>query len=110
MAQHTYSDQEQQFVSMDMRKMANRAAKSNANAWPKSRSLASMLPSFVLSGVLTGLMAALMRLMWFGVEGHFFSTWIENWLTLWPIAFPIMYLLHSPLQKLAAYISPQSTV
>ncbi|MDY7546044.1 DUF2798 domain-containing protein [Glaciimonas sp. CA11.2] len=110
MGRHTYSDREQQFASIDKRQIAIRPPKPNANAWPKSRSLASMLPSFVLSCVLTGLMSALMRLMWFGVEGHFFSTWIENWLTLWPIAFPIMYVLHAPLQKLAAYISPHSTV
>ena len=95
MHQYLYSDQPQQSAAMHRRKLL-----------PRSRSLASMLPSFVLSGVVTCLMTALMCFMWLTPEGHFFSTWIESWLTLWPIAFPVMYLLSTPLRKLAAHISP----
>lgn len=98
MHQYLYSDQDRRPAS------ANKL-----NLLRKSRSLASMLPSFMLSAVVTLTLTALMRLMWLGVDRHFFSAWMESWLTLWPIAFPIMYLLGSPLRKLAARISPQAS-
>jgi len=92
---YRYSDQDQRSTS-----------RNKLNLLRKSRSLASMLPSFVLSGVVTLGLTAFTRLMWLGANGHFFGAWMESWLILWPIAFPIMYLLSLPLSKLAARISP----
>lgn len=70
----------------------------------RSRSLASMLPAFVVSGVITCVMAAIMRLLTdmgpHSLEG-FFGDWIEAWLTSWPIAFPITYLMGPALVRMS---------
>ncbi|KAF3996938.1 DUF2798 domain-containing protein [Glaciimonas immobilis] len=100
------TDQDQRTAMTNMRTSTEVGNK----IWRKSRSLASMLPSFVLSGVVTSMTTALMPIIWHQIDAHFFRTWVESWLTLWPIVFPIMYLLHSPLRRLAAHISPQSIV
>lgn len=71
----------------------------------RSRSIASMLPSFFLSGVITLVMTAVMHLMWTGWTAGFLSVWMESWLTAWPIAFPVAYLVGPALTRLAARIS-----
>ncbi len=67
----------------------------------RSRSLASMLPSLVLSGVITLVITAVMHVMWSGAAEGVFGAWMESWLTAWPIAFPVTYLLGPSLFKLA---------
>jgi len=57
-----------------------------------SRSLASMLPSFLSTGLITLVVSALLRLIWIGFNNDFFSAWMEAWLTTWPIAFPLVYV------------------
>ncbi|HZW14009.1 MAG TPA: DUF2798 domain-containing protein [Noviherbaspirillum sp.] len=71
----------------------------------RSRSLASMLPSLLLSGVITFVMTAVMHLSWSGWSNGFFGAWMESWLTAWPIAFPVAYLMGPVLNKIAACIS-----
>lgn len=71
----------------------------------RSRSIASMLPSLLLSGVITLVMTAVMQVMWSGWSNGFIGVWMESWLTAWPIAFPVAYLSGPALQKLAAAIS-----
>lgn len=70
-----------------------------------SRSIASMLPSLLLSGVIMLVMTAVMHLMWKGATGGFFGAWMESWLITWPIAFPVTYVIWPALQKLASLIS-----
>lgn len=71
----------------------------------RSRSVASMLPSLLLSGVITLAMTAVMHLTWGGWNRGFAGVWMESWLTTWPIAFPVAYLLGPTVRKVAAYIS-----
>lgn len=71
----------------------------------RSQSLASMLPSLLLTGVITLVMTAVMRLTWAGFSHDFFQIWMETWLISWPIAFPVAYLAGPFLVKLAARIS-----
>lgn len=71
----------------------------------RSQSLASMLPSLLLTGMITLVMAAVMRLVWAGLSHGFFRIWMETWLIAWPIAFPMAYLAGPFLVKLAARIS-----
>lgn len=71
----------------------------------RSRSIASMLPSLLLSGVITLAMTAVMHLTWGGAGRGFATAWMESWLTTWPIAFPLAYVLGPALMKVAAYIS-----
>lgn len=68
----------------------------------RSRSLASMLPSLVLSGLITLVITAVMHAMWSGATEGFFGAWMESWLTAWPIAFPVTYLVGPTLFRLAA--------
>jgi hypothetical protein len=66
------------------------------------RSLASMLPSLLLTGVVTLVMTAVMRLMWMGFSSDFFRVWIESWLIAWPITFPVAYMAGPLVVRLAA--------
>lgn len=68
----------------------------------RSRSLASMLPSLLLTGMVTLVLVAVMRLMWMGFSDNFFRVWIESWLIAWPIAFPIAYVAGPLVVRLAA--------
>lgn len=71
----------------------------------RSQSLASMLPSVLLTGAITLVVTAVMRLTWAGFSHDFFQIWMESWLISWPIAFPVAYLAGPFLVKLAARIS-----
>lgn len=71
----------------------------------RSRSMASMLPSLLLSGVITLAVSAVLHLTWSGAHRGFAGAWMESWLVTWPIAFPLIYLLGSVLPKLATVIS-----
>lgn len=75
----------------------------------RSRSLASMLPSLLLTGVVTLVMTAVMRLMWIGLGSDFFRVWIESWLIAWPIAFPVAYVAGPLVVKLAARMTSPAT-
>ncbi|MEN3293473.1 MAG: hypothetical protein V7642_2726 [Burkholderiales bacterium] len=79
-----------------------------AHALRRSQSLASMLPSLLLTGVITLLVGAVMRLLWAGLGHNFFSAWMEIWLTAWAIAFPVAYLAGPHVVRLAACISAPS--
>jgi hypothetical protein len=68
-----------------------------AHTLRRSQSLASMLPSLLLSAV--------MRLLWVGLGHNFFGAWMEIWLTAWAIAFPAAYLVGPHVVRLAARIS-----
>ncbi len=68
----------------------------------RSRSLASMLPSLVLSGLITLVITAVMQAMGPGAAEGFFGAWMESWLIAWPIAFPVTYLAGPALFRLAA--------
>lgn len=70
-----------------------------------SNSLASMLPSLLMTGLITLVMAAILRLVWVGFSGDFYAAWMEAWLTSWPIVFPFAYLLSAPVSRLAALIA-----
>jgi hypothetical protein len=56
-----------------------------------SKSLASMLPSLVVTGV--GSLLATGLVLSVGADQNFFGRWMETWLTAWPVAFPIAYLI-----------------
>jgi hypothetical protein len=71
----------------------------------RSQSLASMLPSLLLTGVITLLVSAVMRLLWVGLGHNFFGAWMEIWLTAWAIAFPAAYLVGPHVVRFAARIS-----
>lgn len=71
----------------------------------RSRSLAVMLPSLLLTGVITLIVTAVMCIMWNAPAGGFFGAWMESWLTAWPIAFPVTYLIAPSVNRLAARIS-----
>lgn len=71
----------------------------------RSNSLASMLPSLLMTGVITLVMSAVLRLVWVGLSPDFTAAWMEAWLTSWPIVFPFAYLLSAPVSRLAALIS-----
>lgn len=74
----------------------------------RSKSLASMLPSLLMTGVSTLLVTAILRLLWVGAGNGFVANWMENWLTAWPIAFPVAYLVGPSVARLAARISAPS--
>jgi hypothetical protein len=59
----------------------------------RSRALASLLPSLAASAVYW--------MYWPSVAPASFGSWMEAWLTSWPIAFPFTYLLGRPLLRLA---------
>ena len=65
-----------------------------------SHSLASMLPSLVLTGILTLFVTALWRWLATASGNDFFGSWMEAWLTTWPIAFPLAYLGKSLWQRM----------
>jgi hypothetical protein len=71
----------------------------------RSRSLASMLPSLLMTGLVTLLVSGIERLMWVGMGRNYFAAWMETWLTAWPIAFPIVYLLGRTTVRVAARIA-----
>ena len=66
----------------------------------RSRSLTSMLPSFLSTGLVTLIVSAVLRLVWVGFNNEFFSAWMEAWLTTWPIAFPLAYVITPLLKRL----------
>ncbi|MDP3842993.1 MAG: DUF2798 domain-containing protein [Oxalobacteraceae bacterium] len=70
-----------------------------------SNSLASMLPSLLMTGLITLVMAAVLRLVWVGFSADFYAAWMEAWLTSWPIVFPFAYLLSAPVFRLAALVA-----
>lgn len=72
---------------------------------PRFKSLASMLPSLLMSGLVTLLLTGLLRLFWVGFSHDFTTAWMEAWLISWPIIFPLVYLLKAPLALLAALMA-----
>ncbi|WP_423679900.1 MULTISPECIES: DUF2798 domain-containing protein [unclassified Undibacterium] len=70
-----------------------------------SRSLASMLPSLLMTGLLTLFVTAILRLLWVGMTSDFFASWMEAWLTTWPIAFPLAYMALPVVQKISRSLS-----
>lgn len=77
-----------------------------------SKSLASMLPTLLVTGVITLVISAVMRLLWLGFSNDFFAAWMEAWLTTWPIAFPLAYMSMPFVKRLTNYLAtpaePQS--
>ncbi len=76
----------------------------------RSRSIASMLPSLLLSGLMTLVITAVMHLMWRGPVDGFVGMWMESWLTVWPIAFPLTYIAAPTLLKFSTSVSAPSPV
>ena len=74
----------------------------------RSRSLASMLPALLASGVVTLVYAWITHPLRGNDGAGFMRVFLENWLTAWPITFPIAYLLGSALLKLAASLNARS--
>lgn len=73
----------------------------------RSRSLASMLPSLILTGVVTLLATGIARTMPAGLNADSFQLWMESWLVSWPIAFPVAYVSRPALARIAArFASP----
>lgn len=57
----------------------------------RSRSVASMLPAFLISGMASLLMSLVLHAAGTGGNEHLVTGWVEGWLTSWPIAFPLTY-------------------
>ena len=70
-----------------------------------SKSLASMLPTFLVTGVITLVISAVMRVLWLGYSNDFFTAWMEAWLTTWPIAFPLAYMSMPFVKRLTNYLA-----
>lgn len=73
-----------------------------------SKSLASMLPTLLVTGVITLVISAVMRLLWLGFSNDFFAAWMEAWLTTWPIAFPLAYMSMPFVKRLTNYLARSS--
>ncbi|RJF97249.1 DUF2798 domain-containing protein [Noviherbaspirillum saxi] len=68
----------------------------------RSRSLASMLPAFLMSGIASLALSLVLHLPGTGFSEHLASGWLESWLTAWPIAFPVAYVGALLLRKMKA--------
>ena len=58
----------------------------------RSRSVASMLPAFLISGMASLVMSLVLHAAGTGGNEHLVTGWVEGWLTAWPIAFPLFYV------------------
>jgi hypothetical protein len=67
----------------------------------RSRALASLLPSLLLTGAGSLAASAVYCLFRPGIPAASLGNWMEAWLISWPIAFPLAYLLGRPLLRLA---------
>ena len=70
-----------------------------------SKSLASMLPTFLTTGIITLVICAVTRLLWLGFSNNFYGAWMEAWLTTWPIAFPLAYMGMPFMKRLTNFLS-----
>jgi hypothetical protein len=70
----------------------------------RSRSLSSILPSFLASGVLTLIATAVIHWSSAPVEG-LVGTWLESWLIAWSIVFPVAYVSSLTTQNIAAALA-----
>lgn len=69
----------------------------------RSRALASMLPSLLLSGMSMLTVTAIMCPIGNGAGKGVFGVWMEAWLISWPITFPLVYLFGLLLRRFAAF-------
>lgn len=70
----------------------------------RSRSLASIMPSFLASGVLTLISTAVIHWTSAPIEGEI-ATWLESWLIAWGIVFPIAYIAGLSMKNIALLLT-----
>jgi hypothetical protein len=70
----------------------------------RSRSLSSILPSFLASGVLTLIATTVIHWSAAPVEG-LIGTWLESWLIAWSVVFPVAYISSVTMQSIAVALS-----
>lgn len=68
----------------------------------RSRSVASMLPAFLISGMASLVMSLVLHAAGTGGNEHLVTGWVEGWLTAWPIAFPLFYVAALCLRKVSS--------
>lgn len=71
----------------------------------RSGALASLAPTFLLTGLVTGVLVAVLQLTWYGPIAGFDALWLKNWLIAWPIAFPFAYIIGPALVMFARYLA-----
>lgn len=70
----------------------------------RSRSVASMLPAFLISGMASLVMSLVLHAAGTGGNEHLVTGWVEGWLTAWPIAFPLTYVVALSLRKVTSLL------
>lgn len=71
----------------------------------RSRSVASMLPAFLISGIASLVMSLVLHAAGTGDNEHLVTGWVEGWLTAWPIAFPLFYVAALCLRKVTSLLN-----
>ncbi|MFC7515195.1 DUF2798 domain-containing protein [Herbaspirillum sp. GCM10030257] len=74
----------------------------------RSRSVASMLPAFLISGMVSLVMSLVLHAAGAGGNEHLVTGWVEGWLTAWPIAFPLTYVVALSLRKMTSLMKKGS--
>ena len=74
----------------------------------RSRSVASMLPAFLISGMASLVMSLVLHAAGTGSTEHLVTGWIEGWLTAWPIAFPLTYVAALSMKKVTSLLNKRS--
>ncbi|KRB94179.1 DUF2798 domain-containing protein [Noviherbaspirillum sp. Root189] len=74
----------------------------------RSRSVASMLPAFLISGMASLVTSLVLHAAGTGGNEHLVTGWVEGWLTAWPIAFPLTYGVALSLRKMTSLLKKRS--
>lgn len=88
--------------------MHDPALRHDSDGEPWSPALASLATPLWVSSLTAATVVALVLLSTHGFEAGFATRWVENWLVVWALSFPVFYMIGGTLRKALEYASSRA--